>query len=163
VSASPRCCWFWTPWCPFCNAEATKASARWRRANPKVDNSSGVVAARSERQRPCRGFVSKYNLNFHQPQRWPTARSGPRFINVPWQPGVCVLPLPTGPSDLRETNPTSAMAPTGAVRPGVRGAVVGRPRTVDQDLVGLGPSPLDMVAAAEPVRLRHAACVSGPW
>ena len=55
----PAVLWFWTPWCPFCNAEAPSVS-QVAAANPTVTFVG--VAARSE-VAAMQGFVSKYNLN----------------------------------------------------------------------------------------------------
>src|SRR5258705_13510670 len=52
--------WFWTPWCPFCNAEAPSVS-QVAAANPK-GTFVGVAAGSS--RAAMQGFVSKYNLNF---------------------------------------------------------------------------------------------------
>jgi thiol-disulfide isomerase/thioredoxin len=52
--------WFWTPWCPFCNAEAPSVS-QVAAANPKVTFVG--VAARSD-VADMQGFVSKYNLYY---------------------------------------------------------------------------------------------------
>src|SRR5258705_12521169 len=55
----PAVLWFWTPWCPFCNAEAPSVS-QVAAANPKVTFVG--VAPRSDV--PARqGFVSEHNLN----------------------------------------------------------------------------------------------------
>src|ERR1700737_4600071 len=56
----PAVLWFWTPWCPFCSAEAPSVG-QVAANNPKV-NFVGV-AARSD-VAAMQGFVSKYNLNF---------------------------------------------------------------------------------------------------
>jgi thiol-disulfide isomerase/thioredoxin len=52
--------WFWTPWCPFCNAEAPGLS-QVAAANPGVTFVG--VAARSD-PGAMQNFVSKYHLNF---------------------------------------------------------------------------------------------------
>ena len=72
--------WFWTPWCPFCNAEAPSVGAV-AAANPKVTFVG--VAARSD-VGAMQDFVDKYhldftNLNDADGSIW--AR-----YNVPWQP-----------------------------------------------------------------------------
>ncbi|MBV8965552.1 MAG: protein disulfide oxidoreductase [Mycobacteriaceae bacterium] len=72
--------WFWTPWCPFCNAEAPGVS-QVSAANPKVTFVG--IAGRSD-VGAMQSFVSKYGLNFTNLNDadgsiW--ARYG-----VPWQP-----------------------------------------------------------------------------
>ena len=52
--------WFWTPWCPFCNAEAPGLS-RVAAANPAVTFVG--VGAHSD-VGAMQDFLSKYNLNF---------------------------------------------------------------------------------------------------
>ena len=34
LQGKPAVLWFWTPWCPFCNAEAPSVS-RWRPPTPR--------------------------------------------------------------------------------------------------------------------------------
>jgi thiol-disulfide isomerase/thioredoxin len=55
----PAVLWFWTPWCPFCDAEAPSVS-QVAATNPKVTFVG--VAARSD-VADMQGFVSKYNHN----------------------------------------------------------------------------------------------------
>ena len=80
LQGKPAVLWFWTPWCPFCNAEAPGVSAV-SAANPKVTFVG--IAARSDVGQ-MQGFVDKYNLRFtnlndSDGSIW--ARYG-----VPWQP-----------------------------------------------------------------------------
>ncbi len=93
--------WFWTPWCPFCNAEAPSVS-QVAAANPDVTFVG--VAARSS-VGDMQSFVSKYNLNFT------TLNDADGSIwaryNVPWQPAY-VFYRPDGSSTF-VNNPTSAM------------------------------------------------------
>src|SRR5262249_15927711 len=56
LTGKPAVLWFWTPWCPFCNAEAPGVS-QVAAANPKVTFVG--VAARSD-VAAMQGFVSKY-------------------------------------------------------------------------------------------------------
>ena len=97
----PAVLWFWTPWCPFCNAEAPSLSAV-AAANPKVTFVG--VAARSDTG-AMQNFVDKYqlgftNLNDADGSIW--ARYG-----VPWQPAY-VFYRSDGSSTF-VNNPTSAM------------------------------------------------------
>jgi thiol-disulfide isomerase/thioredoxin len=101
LSGKPAVLWFWTPWCPFCNAEAPGVS-QVAAANPKVTFVG--VAARSDVGQ-MQGFVSKYNLNFTNlndvdGSLW--AR-----YNVPWQPAY-VFYRADGSSTF-VNNPTAAM------------------------------------------------------
>jgi thiol-disulfide isomerase/thioredoxin len=80
LAGKPAVLWFWTPWCPFCNAEAPGVS-QVAAANPKVTFVG--VAARSDVGQ-MQNFVDKYglrftNLNDADGSIW--AR-----YNVPWQP-----------------------------------------------------------------------------
>ena len=59
LAGKPAVLWFWTPWCPFCNAEAPSVS-QVAAADPDVTFVG--VAARSD-VAAMQGFVSKYNLN----------------------------------------------------------------------------------------------------
>jgi thiol-disulfide isomerase/thioredoxin len=98
----PAVLWFWTPWCPFCNAEAPSVGAV-AAANPGVTFVG--VAARSD-VGAMEDFVSKYhlgftNLNDADGSIW--AR-----YNVPWQPAY-VFYRPDGSSTF-VNNPTSAMS-----------------------------------------------------
>ena len=76
----PAVLWFWTPWCPFCNAEAPGVS-QVAGANPSVTFVG--VAARSD-VAAMQGFVSKYNLNFTNLND-ADGSIWARY-NVPWQP-----------------------------------------------------------------------------
>jgi thiol-disulfide isomerase/thioredoxin len=101
LAGKPAVLWFWTPWCPFCNAEAPSVSAV-AAANPGVKFVG--VAARSDTG-AMQGFVDKYhlgftNLNDADGSIW--AR-----YNVPWQPAY-VFYRPDGTSTF-VNNPTSAM------------------------------------------------------
>ena len=102
LEGKPAVLWFWTPWCPFCNAEAPSVSAV-AAANPGVTfvgvSTRADVAA-------MQGFVSKYNLNvtnLHAADGSIWAR-----FNVPWQPAYVFL-SPNGTSTF-VNNPTSAMS-----------------------------------------------------
>ena len=102
LAGKPAVLWFWTPWCPFCNAEAPSLSAV-AAANPKVTFVG--VAARSD-PGAMQNFVDKYhlgftNLNDADGSIW--AR-----YNVPWQPAY-VFYRPDGSSTF-VNNPTSAMS-----------------------------------------------------
>jgi thiol-disulfide isomerase/thioredoxin len=97
----PAVLWFWTPWCPFCNAEAPSVS-QVAAANPDVTFVG--VAARSDIA-AMQAFVSKYNLNFtnlndEDGSIW--AR-----YNIPWQPAY-VFYRADGSSTF-VNNPTAAM------------------------------------------------------
>lgn len=98
----PAVLWFWTPWCPFCNAEAPNV-AKVAAANPKVTFVG--VAARSDRAQ-MQAFTSKYSLNFT------TLDDADGAIwaryNIPWQPAY-VFYRPDGSSTF-VNNPTSAMS-----------------------------------------------------
>jgi thiol-disulfide isomerase/thioredoxin len=101
LAGKPAVLWFWTPWCPFCNAEAPSVSAV-AAANPAVTFVG--VAARSDTG-AMQNFVDKYhlgftNLNDADGSIW--AR-----YNVPWQPAY-VFYRPDGSSTF-VNNPTSAM------------------------------------------------------
>jgi len=97
----PAVLWFWTPWCPFCNAEAPSVS-QVAAANPGVTFVG--VAARSS-VGDMQSFVSKYNLNFTNLNDADGAIWA-RY-NVPWQPAY-VFYRPDGSSTF-VNNPTSAM------------------------------------------------------
>jgi thiol-disulfide isomerase/thioredoxin len=101
LAGKPAVLWFWTPWCPFCNAEAPSVS-QVAAANPQVTFVG--VAAHSD-VAAMQGFVDKYhlsftNLNDADGSIW--AR-----YNVPWQPAY-VFYRPDGSSTF-VNNPTSAM------------------------------------------------------
>ena len=102
LQGKPAVLWFWTPWCPFCNAEAPSVSAV-AAANPAVSfvgiSTRADVAA-------MQGFVSKYNLNFTNIND-ADGSIWARF-NVPWQPAYVFLNA-NGTSSF-VNNPTSAMS-----------------------------------------------------
>lgn len=102
LQGKPAVLWFWTPWCPFCNAEAPNVSAV-AAANPKVTFVG--VAARADAGQ-MQNFVSKYNLNFTNLDD-ADGSIWARF-NVPWQPAYVFL-RPDGTSTF-VNNPTSAMS-----------------------------------------------------
>jgi len=97
----PAVLWFWTPWCPFCNAEAPNVS-KVAAANPDVTFVG--VAARSS-VGDMQSFVSKYNLNFTNLNDADGAIWA-RY-NVPWQPAY-VFYRADGSSTF-VNNPTAAM------------------------------------------------------
>lgn len=97
----PAVLWFWTPWCPFCNAEAPSVS-QVAAANPKVTFVG--VAARSD-VADMQAFVSKYNLNFTNLND-ADGSIWARY-NVPWQPAY-VFYRADGSSTF-VNNPTAAM------------------------------------------------------
>lgn len=80
LQGKPAVLWFWTPFCPFCNAEAP-ALSQVAAANPGVTFVG--VAAHSD-VGPMQGFVSKYGLNFTNLNDADGAIWA-RY-NVPWQP-----------------------------------------------------------------------------
>lgn len=101
LQGKPVVLWFWTPWCPFCNAEAPSVS-QVAAANPRVTFVG--IAAHSD-VAAMRDFVAKYHLNFTNLNDadgaiW--ARFG-----VPWQPAY-VFERSDGTSTF-VNNPTSAM------------------------------------------------------
>ena len=102
LAGKPAVLWFWTPWCPFCNAEAPSVSAV-AAAHPDV--SFVGVAARSD-VGAMQDFVSKYHLGF------PNLHAADGSIwardQVPWQPAY-VFYRPDGSSTF-VNNPTSAMS-----------------------------------------------------
>jgi thiol-disulfide isomerase/thioredoxin len=93
--------WFWTPWCPFCNAEAPGLS-EVAAANPGVTFVG--VAAHSD-VGAMQNFVSKYHLNFTNIND--TDGSIWARYNVPWQP-AWVFYNSDGSSAF-VNNPTAAM------------------------------------------------------
>ncbi|HYO00660.1 MAG TPA: protein disulfide oxidoreductase [Mycobacterium sp.] len=101
LQGKPAVLWFWTPWCPFCNAEAPSVSSV-AAANPKVTFVG--VAARSH-VAVMQGFVSKYNLNFTNIND-ADGSIWARY-NVPWQPAY-VLYRADGSSTF-VNNPTAVM------------------------------------------------------
>ena len=94
--------WFWTPWCPFCNAEAPGLS-QVAAANAGVTFVG--VAAHSD-VGAMQNFVSKYNLNFTNVND--TDGSIWARYNVPWQP-AWVFYNSDGTSSF-VNNPTAAMS-----------------------------------------------------
>ena len=94
--------WFWTPWCPFCNAEAPAVS-QVAASNPQVTFVG--VAARSDIA-AMQGFVAKYNLDFTNLND--ADGSIWEAFNVPWQPAFLFVE-PDGTSTFAN-NPTSAMS-----------------------------------------------------
>ena len=102
LQGKPSVLWFWTPWCPFCNAEAPGVS-QVAAANPAVTFVG--VAAHSDAA-AMQNFVSKYNLNFT------TLNDADGSIwaryDVPWQP-AWVFYRADGSSTF-VNNPTSAMS-----------------------------------------------------
>lgn len=80
LRGKPAVLWFWTPWCPFCNAEAPSVSSV-AAANPGVTFVG--VAARSDIA-AMKGFVAKYNLTFTNLND-ADGSIWARY-NVPWQP-----------------------------------------------------------------------------
>ena len=101
LQGKPAVLWFWTPWCPFCNAEAPGVS-QVAAANPGVTFIG--VAAHSD-VGAMQNFVSKYNLNFTNLND--TDGSIWARYNVPWQPAY-VFYRADGSSSF-VNNPTSAM------------------------------------------------------
>ena len=101
LQGKPAVLWFWTPWCPFCNAEAPSVS-QVAAANPDVTFVG--VAARSD-VAAMQGFVSKYNLTF--PMLNDADGSIWARYNVPWQPAY-VFYRADGSSTF-VNNPTAAM------------------------------------------------------
>jgi thiol-disulfide isomerase/thioredoxin len=102
LQGRPAVLWFWTPWCPYCNAEAPGVS-QVAAANPGVTFVG--VAAHSD-VGAMQEFVSKYHLNFTNLNDadgviW--AR-----YNVPWQP-AWVFYRADGSSTF-VNNPTAAMS-----------------------------------------------------
>ncbi|BAV42372.1 protein disulfide oxidoreductase [Mycobacterium ulcerans] len=102
LQGKPAVLWFWTPWCPFCNAEGPAAS-QVAAANPGVTFVG--IAAHSD-VGAMQGFVSKYGLNFTNINDADGAIWA-RY-NVPWQP-AWVFYRADGSSTF-VNNPTSAMS-----------------------------------------------------
>src|ERR1700738_4870963 len=94
--------WFWTPWCPFCNAEAPGLS-QVAAANPAVTFVG--VAAHSD-VGAMQDFVAKYHLNFTNLND-ADGSIWARY-NVPWQP-AWVFYNSDGASAFVDT-PTAAMS-----------------------------------------------------
>ena len=101
LEGKPAVLWFWTPWCPFCNAEAPGVS-QVAAANPGVTFVG--VAAHSD-VGAMQNFVSKYHLNFTNLND--TDGSIWARYNVPWQPAY-VFYRADGSSTF-VNNPTAAM------------------------------------------------------
>src|ERR1700756_267344 len=102
LQGKPAVLWFWTPWCPFCNAEAPGVS-QVAATNPGVTFVG--VAAHSD-VGAMQGFVSKYNLRFTNLND-ANGAIWARY-NVPWQPAY-VFYRADGTSTF-VNNPTSAMS-----------------------------------------------------
>ena len=102
LQGKPAVLWFWTPWCPFCNAEAPSVS-QVAAANPDVTFVG--VAARSDVAQ-MQGFVDKYRLNFANVND--TNGSIWARYGVPWQPAY-VFYRADGTSTF-VNNPTSAIS-----------------------------------------------------
>jgi thiol-disulfide isomerase/thioredoxin len=102
LQGKPAVLWFWTPWCPFCNAEAPGVS-QVAAANPRV--AFVGVAAHSD-VGAMQDFVSKYHLNFTNLND-ADGSIWARY-NVPWQPAY-VFYRADGTSTF-VNNPTSAMS-----------------------------------------------------
>ena len=98
----PAVLWFWTPWCPFCNAEAP-AVAAVSAANPQV---AFVGIAAHADAGAMQGFVDRYGLSF------PIINDADGSIwaryHVPWQPAY-VFYRADGSSTF-VNNPTAAMS-----------------------------------------------------
>ena len=102
LQGKPAVLWFWTPWCPFCNAEAPRLS-QVAAANPAVTFVG--IAAHSD-VGAIQNFISKYNLNFTNISD-ADGSIWARY-NVPWQPAWVFYR-----SDASSTfvnNPTAAMS-----------------------------------------------------
>lgn len=102
LQGKPAVLWFWTPWCPFCNAEAPAVS-QVAAANPAVTFVG--VAAHSD-VGAMANFVSKYNLKFTNLND-ADGSIWARY-SVPWQPAY-VFYRADGTSAF-VNNPTSAMS-----------------------------------------------------
>ncbi len=102
LQGKPAVLWFWTPWCPFCNAEAPSVSAV-AAANPAVTFVG--ISTRADVS-AMQGFVSKYNLNFTNIND--ADGSIWAQFNVPWQPAYVFLSADGSSSFVN--NPTSAMS-----------------------------------------------------
>ncbi|KZS76408.1 hypothetical protein A4G26_21845 [Mycobacterium kansasii] len=102
LQGKPAVLWFWTPWCPFCNAEAPSIS-HVAATNPNVTFVG--IAAHSD-VGAMQGFVAKYGLNFTNLND-ADGSIWARY-NVPWQP-AWVFYRADGSSTF-VNNPTSAMS-----------------------------------------------------
>ena len=101
LRGKPAVLWFWTPWCPFCNAEAAGVS-QVAASNPKVTFVG--IAGRSDVGQ-MQNFVSKYDLNFTNLND-ADGSLWARF-NVPWQPAYVFYKADGSSSFVN--NPTAAM------------------------------------------------------
>jgi len=102
LQGKPAVLWFWTPWCPFCNAEAPGVS-QVAAASPAVTFVG--IAAHSDLA-AMQNFVSKYNLTFTNLND-ADGSIWARY-NVPWQPAY-VFYRADGSSTF-VNDPTSAMS-----------------------------------------------------
>lgn len=101
LQGKPAVLWFWTPWCPFCNAEAPGIS-QVAASHPNVTFVG--IAARSDVGQ-MQSFVSKYGLNFTNLND-ADGSIWARY-EVPWQPAY-VFYRADGSSTF-VNNPTAAM------------------------------------------------------
>lgn len=102
LQGKPAVLWFWTPWCPFCNAEAPGVS-QVAATHPAVTFVG--IAARSDLA-AMQDFVAKYSLNFTNLND-ATGAIWARY-NVPWQPAY-VFYRADGSSTFIN-NPTSVLS-----------------------------------------------------
>lgn len=102
LQGKPAVLWFWTPWCPFCNAEAPSVSAV-AAANPAVTFVG--IATRADVS-AMQSFVDRYNLNFTNIND--ADGSIWAKYKVPWQPAYLFI-SPNGATSF-VNNPTSAMS-----------------------------------------------------
>ncbi|MGB8390169.1 protein disulfide oxidoreductase [Mycobacterium sp.] len=102
LQGKPAVLWFWTPWCPFCNAEAPGVS-QVAAANPDV--SFVGIAAHSD-VGAMQSFVSKHHLNFTNLND-ADGSIWARY-HVPWQPAYVFYRADGGSTFVN--NPTSAMS-----------------------------------------------------
>jgi thiol-disulfide isomerase/thioredoxin len=101
LQGKPAVLWFWTSFCPFCNAEAPGVG-RVAAANPGVTFVG--IAAHSD-VGSMQNFVSKYNLNFTNLND--TDGSIWARYGVPWQPAYMFYGADG--SSTFVNNPTAAM------------------------------------------------------
>lgn len=101
LQGKPAVLWFWTPWCPFCNAEAPGIS-QVTASHPNVTFVG--IAARSDLGQ-MQSFVSRYGLNFTNLND-ADGSIWARY-EVPWQPAY-VFYRADGSSTF-VNNPTAAM------------------------------------------------------
>ncbi|MUL62864.1 hypothetical protein BOO86_00190 [Mycobacterium sp. CBMA 234] len=97
----PAVLWFWTPWCPFCNAEAPGV----HQVSASHPNVAFVGIAAHADPGAMNDFATKYGLNF--PIINDTDGSLWARYQVPWQPAY-VFYRADGSSTF-VNNPTSAM------------------------------------------------------